>query len=172
MSAPVRPQVFSLIAPAIMIPIWPTDEQAIRDFKSVWRRHIKLVYTAPVMAILIYSEDVLESSGVKRSTIRISPYPPSLSRMAARTIEPAIGASTCALGSHKCIENNGSLAINAAVQQIAMIKELNGESVQIILIGMEVDFEYVQIKHNLSSNGSDAATVQIIKYILAWIRSG
>lgn len=30
------------------------------------------------------------------------PYPPSFSRMAARIIDPAIGASTWAFGSHRC----------------------------------------------------------------------
>lgn len=33
--------------------------------------------------------------------IRIMPYPPSFSRMAAKIIDPAIGASTWALGSHR-----------------------------------------------------------------------
>lgn len=33
--------------------------------------------------------------------IRMMPYPPSFRRMAASTIEPAIGASTWALGSHR-----------------------------------------------------------------------
>lgn len=33
--------------------------------------------------------------------MRIMPYPPSLSRIAARTIEPAIGASTWAFGSQR-----------------------------------------------------------------------
>lgn len=63
--------------------------------------------------------------------------------MAARTIEPAIGASTWAFGSHRCTENSGSLAINAAVQQIAIMDELNGVNVVIILVGIEVDFEYM-----------------------------
>lgn len=33
--------------------------------------------------------------------IRMMPYPPSFSRIAASTIEPAIGASTWAFGSHR-----------------------------------------------------------------------
>lgn len=33
--------------------------------------------------------------------MRIIPYPPSFSNTAANTIEPAIGASTCAFGSHR-----------------------------------------------------------------------
>lgn len=33
--------------------------------------------------------------------IRIIPYPPSFSKIAARIMDPAIGASTWAFGSHK-----------------------------------------------------------------------
>lgn len=33
--------------------------------------------------------------------IRIIPYPPSFSKIAAKTIEPAIGASTWAFGNHR-----------------------------------------------------------------------
>lgn len=44
------------------------------------------------------------------------PYPPSLRRTAARTMEPAIGASTWALGSHRCIPYSGSLTRNARMQ--------------------------------------------------------
>lgn len=45
---------------------------------------------------------------------RRRPYLPSFSRIAARIIEPATGASTWALGSHKCSRNKGILAIKAA----------------------------------------------------------
>lgn len=45
--------------------------------------------------------------------IRIIPYPPSFSRMAAKIIDPAIGASTWAFGSHRCTPYNGILIINA-----------------------------------------------------------
>lgn len=47
--------------------------------------------------------------------IRIIPYPPSLSKMAARIIDPAIGASTCALGSHRWTPYNGILIRNAII---------------------------------------------------------
>ena len=50
-----------------------------------------------------------------RIVIRIIPYPPSLSKTAASTIEPAIGASTCALGSHRCRPYIGILTMNATV---------------------------------------------------------
>lgn len=40
-------------------------------------------------------------SGFNRIVIRIIPYPPSFRSTAARTMEPAMGASTWAFGSHK-----------------------------------------------------------------------
>ena len=40
-------------------------------------------------------------TGFRSSVIRIMPCPPSFSRIAVRTIEPAIGASTWALGSQR-----------------------------------------------------------------------
>lgn len=40
-------------------------------------------------------------TGFRRSVIRSIPYPPNFSRIAARTMEPAMGASTCALGSQR-----------------------------------------------------------------------
>lgn len=39
--------------------------------------------------------------GFRIIVIRIIPYPPSFNKTAARTIEPAIGASTWALGNHR-----------------------------------------------------------------------
>lgn len=42
----------------------------------------------------------IDASG-KSIERRMMPYPPSLRRVPARTIEPAIGASTWALGSHR-----------------------------------------------------------------------
>lgn len=52
---------------------------------------------------------------LKMKIRRIRPYPPSLRRMAASTIDPAIGASTWALGNHKWTENMGSLTRNPAI---------------------------------------------------------
>ena len=39
----------------------------------------------------------------------ITPYPPNFKSMAAKKIEPIVGASTCALGNHICTENIGIL---------------------------------------------------------------
>ena len=57
------------------------------------------------------------------------PYPPSFSRRAARSIEPAIGASTWALGSHKCSPYRGALtmkAMNRARLANVPVQELSG----------------------------------------------
>lgn len=85
--------------------------------KSVCRRQMILVIMAPTNAI--------DETGAARRLhvwgnkviMRTSPYPPSFSRMAARIIEPATGASTWALGSHRCTENRGNFTRNAAVMK-------------------------------------------------------
>lgn len=48
--------------------------------------------------------------------IRIIPYPPSFSKIAARLIEPAIGASMWAFGSHRWTPYSGILIINAIMK--------------------------------------------------------
>lgn len=48
--------------------------------------------------------------------IRIIPYPPNFSKIAARIIEPAMGASTWAFGSHRWTPYNGILTINAIMK--------------------------------------------------------
>lgn len=51
--------------------------------------------------------------GLSRTVIRIIPYPPSFSNTAASTIEPAMGASTCAFGNHRWSPYRGIFTINA-----------------------------------------------------------
>lgn len=41
------------------------------------------------------------------------PYPPSLRRRAASSMEPAIGASTWAFGSQRCMPYSGAFTMNA-----------------------------------------------------------
>lgn len=45
---------------------------------------------------------------------RIMPYPPSFSSRAASSMEPAIGASTWALGSHRCSPYRGAFTMKAS----------------------------------------------------------
>lgn len=53
--------------------------------------------------------------GFSIMVIRIIPYPPSFSKIAASTIEPAIGASTWALGNHKWRPYRGIFTMNAVM---------------------------------------------------------
>lgn len=73
----------------------------MRDFKSVCRRQIEPVIIIPQRAREINGYAKSEVRGSKITIIRIIPYPPSLSRTAASTIDPATGASTWALGSQR-----------------------------------------------------------------------
>lgn len=74
--------------------MWLTDEYAISDFKSVCRIQIRLVITTPHRAKTINGYDISFVIGTRTVVIRIIPYPPSLSKTAAKIIDPATGAST------------------------------------------------------------------------------
>lgn len=74
--------------------MWLTEEYAISDFRSVWRRQIELVMIMPHKDSRINGYAINSVSGFRYVVIRSIPYPPSFSRTAARTMEPAIGAST------------------------------------------------------------------------------
>lgn len=87
----------------------------MRDFKSVWRKQIELVIIIPHNDSRRNGYAILFVKGSRSCRIRIRPYPPNLSKMAASTMEPAIGASTCAFGNHKWRPYRGSLIINAIV---------------------------------------------------------
>lgn len=52
--------------------------------------------------------------GPNRRVIRMIPYPPSFNNRAASSIDPAIGASTCALGSHRWSPYRGAFTMNAS----------------------------------------------------------
>ena len=71
------------------------------DFRSVCRKHIELVISIPHRDSRMNGIDIVLVVGSSSMDRRIMPYPPSFSRMAARIIDPAIGASTWALGSHR-----------------------------------------------------------------------
>lgn len=53
--------------------------------------------------------------------MRIRPYPPSLRRRAASNMDPAIGASTWALGSQRCRPYRGAFTMKAVSR--AMFKK-------------------------------------------------
>lgn len=127
-------------APAINRPMWPTDEYAINAFRSVWRRHIRDVLIAPHRAIEIINEGIKELEGGKCKVMRNRPYLPSFRRIAARIIEPAMGASTWALGSHRCVRKRGSFTMNAIF--------IKSHHIDIIFSG-ECEITHFDIRRNL-----------------------
>lgn len=70
-----------------------------------------------------YAMNVVTGSSI--TVMRNMPYPPSLSSMAASTMEPAIGASTWAFGSQRCRPYRGIFTINAIMHanQISMFDQ-------------------------------------------------
>ena len=135
---------------------------------------IRLVAIAPVIEILIRSDAVDITMFWNKKTIRANPYPPSFRRIAANTIDPAIGASTWALGSHKCVENIGSFTKNPSKvnsQNTDLIeKKFGKESSDIINIDAWPEYRYSE--QNIINIGREEVIVYNIKYMLAWSRSG
>lgn len=125
---------------------------------------INLVTVAPINLIEI--KIFLTVAWIKGNSviIRIKPYPPSFRRIPARIIDPATGASTCALGSHRCVVYRGIFTINAIIKinDVGRGKELN---VVCIIIGIK-NLVWLLVE-NISliriRSGSLAVIVYIIK---------
>lgn len=95
--------------------MWLTEEYAMSDFKSVWRRQIELVMIIPHKDNMMNGYAINSVVGFRNIVIRNIPYPPSFSRMAARTMEPAIGASTWAFGNQRWRPYSGIFTIKAII---------------------------------------------------------
>lgn len=113
--APLIPQFENVNSLDITKDIWATEDRAIKNLISVWNKQIRAISIPPAIdhesmkvQILSYKECILEA-------IRMIPYPPSFSRIAARIIDPAIGASTWALGNQRWIRYKGSFTENARI---------------------------------------------------------
>lgn len=117
--------------------------------------------TAPVSATLIITDERCFSMWLNKYDIRSSPYPPSFRRTAAKIIDPAMGASTCAFGSHRCVVNIGNFTRNPP-RVISHAIDTAGKSVGKVIdinIGMWVVFEHIKILHKATSIGREAVTV-------------
>lgn len=139
------------------------------------RRQIRLVIIAPHRERLIRILDtiwLLDFLNIE--IIRRIPYPPSFRRMAASTIDPAIGASTWAFGNHKCTENIGSFTKNPRIIRSQIYCVFIMKLGEIQLVGIDIDLcpEVYIRTHKITSIGREAVTVYIIKYMLACMRSG
>lgn len=94
--------------------------------------------------------------------------------MAARTIDPAIGASTWALGSQRWVVNIGNLTRNP-IKDISQNRELIEKSegkYNSDIIDINKWLECIYMEQNMTNIGSEAVMVYIIRYILACSRSG
>jgi len=133
---------------------------------------INLVSIAPYNETLINILFGIKLNG-KIDIIRINPYPPSFSKTAARIIDPAIGASTWALGNHKCVENIGNFTKNPRIRNSHKIEKfIDGWIVNIEIIYNFLNFEAEMITRRIINIGNEAQIVYIIIYIPACIRSG
>ena len=127
---------------------------------------------APQIEILKNKVWELRSNNGFIILMRIKPYPPSFNKIPARIIEPATGASTWALGSHKWVTYSGIFtkkAIVIASPSKKVQEEVNGAY---DLKRNKLDPEVLKNIIDLKSRGKEAVTVYIIKYILACRRSG
>jgi len=79
----------------------PTDENAIRRFRSFCARHARAAYTMPITASNpIHGAYFCAPYGRMGSAIRMNPYVPIFSMTPARSTDPIVGASVWASGSH------------------------------------------------------------------------
>ncbi len=105
----------------------------MRAFKSVCRRQIILVIRAPHMQKVVRGWESRREEGVENSSIvRIKPYPPSFRRMAASIMDPAIGASTCALGNQRWNPYIGIFMVKASKQNNHHREERGRENDEIL----------------------------------------
>lgn len=81
--------------------MWLTDEKAIRDFRSVCREQSMADRRTPNIENTINGVAIGRNESFIKVLVRKMPYPPSLRSVPAKIIEPAIGASTWALGNQR-----------------------------------------------------------------------
>jgi hypothetical protein len=126
--------------------------------RSGCRVQVKAVIIPPIIqigTIIFVIEELISENSI---LIRIRPYLPNFSKIPAKAIDPATGASTWALGSHKWVPYKGILAINADIRRI---HHTLGNEVGIGEINdiMFRDDEFLLIIRIPISKGKEAVTV-------------
>lgn len=107
---------------------------------SVCRIHIKLANKAPHIPKDTKTKviNLLVDWKKKHLFTKYKPYPPSFNKIPAKIIEPAKGASTCALGNQRCTEYMGSFTKKAPYRNIIKISlEIELHEVLIICMSKE-----------------------------------
>lgn len=127
-----------------------TEDRAIKDLISTWRKHMIAAITAPIRHTAI--KPVFTRS-VKNIMNRIAPNPPNFNIIAAKIIDPSTGAWTWALGNHKWKEKMGSLTIKGKNNKILDNKiDNSGKSCLILKTEVEPDIRKRQIKKGREEN--------------------
>lgn len=119
---------------------------------------IVLVITAPHKAVAEIRGIYKLLININIEDIRRRPYLPSLSKIAARIIEPATGASTWALGNHKWTKYKGILTRKAKIiknHQIGLIEEIETQKL-LMKDNDKLNLKSIKI---IINSGREAATV-------------
>jgi len=108
---PASPHIPNLNTPAIIKAMCTTEEYAIITLISLITVHRTPKTPPPTNANLI----VKHATSFKPKTLasRTKPYPPNFNITPAKTIDPATGASTWALGSQRCTPHIGNFTRKA-----------------------------------------------------------
>ena len=110
---PIKDKTLPELNAIITIPKWATDEYAINTFMSICRRQINLTTTAPNP--LKDDRNIESRPPLNKGFSKNHLNPPNFSSNPAKIIEPVNGASTWALGNHKCTPYMGNLTKNADI---------------------------------------------------------
>lgn len=93
---------------------------------------------------------------------RMRPYPPNLRRILASSMEPAVGASTCAFGNHRCREYIGIFTKKATMHMVHHRFRLMFVGGAWAIKNMLSCIDSLSIRRILSRRGRLAETVYII----------
>ena len=104
------------------------------DFRSGCRRQISLVITPPHKEIAARQGRKFRLVLGNKKISRRMPYPPNFRRIPARIIDPATGASTWALGSHRWVRNIGIFTRNARMVAIHQMFSMKGAKQGVVIL--------------------------------------
>lgn len=136
---------------------------------SVCRKH-KIAIVAPPNIEIHWMEDKNKESEQNLESRHI-PYPPSLRSKAAKIIDPIIGASTWAFGSHKWNRNIGNLIKKANNMRTKFIF-LKIEDIEGLIRTIKLLDICLQKNKITNSKGKEPEIVYIIIAMAAGSRSG
>lgn len=136
--------------------MWATLLYATKLLISLWNLQIRALRAPPKREQNIHNRFQVQP---QKFWTQRKPTPPIFRRIPARIIDPTVGASTCALGSHIWRRNSGSFTINAALIM----------SLRRALLRRREALSYIRAP---TSNGLENRDVYTKRWYVAEIRSG